>query len=140
MVRFLIVAIITSINFLHPLYKTYAADVNSTSTVLSENYVLVINCYLESLQWPDNYEDKIVSAIDGIPGTDIYCEHIKSLEMKNMELLNAEINRILSKYKNRPKVIVSIGPAVYTLFIEGLNNAWPDIPIVVVFFRSRRYR
>lgn len=138
MVRFLIVAIITSINFLHPLYKTYAADVNSTSTVLSENYVLVINCYLESLQWPDNYEDKIVSAIDGIPGTDIYCEHIKSLEMKNMELLNAEINRILSKYKNRPKVIVSIGPAVYTLFIEGLNNAWPDIPIVDCFFQEQK--
>ena len=138
MVRFLIVAIIASINFLHPLYKTYAAGVDNTPTVLSDNYVLVINCYLESLQWPDNYEDKIVSAIDKMSGTDIYCEHIKSLEMKNMERLNDEINRILSKYKNRPKVIVSIGPAVYTLFLEGLNKAWPDIPIVDCFFQEQK--
>lgn len=135
MIRFLFILIIT---FLYPLSKTYAAAVNSSPTVLSENYVLIINCYLESLQWPDNYEDKIVTALDKMPDTDVYCEHIKSLEIKNMDLLNAEINRILSKYKNRPKVLVSIGPAVYTLFLEGLNNAWPDIPIVDCFFHEQK--
>lgn len=138
MVRYIIVAIITLINFLCPLHKTYATEVDSTTRVLSENYVLVINCYLESLQWTDNYEDKIVSAINKMSDTDVYCEHIKSLEIKNKELLDKEISRILSKYKNRPKVIVSIGPAVYTLFLEGLNKAWPDVPIVDCFFQEQK--
>ena len=137
MIRYLIITIITLMSFLHTL-KISAAEAGGSNTVSSENYVLIINCFLESLQWPDNYEDKIVTAIDKMPETDVYCEHIKSLDMKNRELLDAEISRILSKYKNRPKVIVSIGPAVYTLFLEGLNNVWHDVPIVDCFFQEQK--
>lgn len=111
-------------------YKANASESDSVKVVTSKNYVLIINFHLESIQWNGNIEDIVTRYLNKDSSTDVYSEHIKALDIKTMEDLCAEQERVFNKYINRPKAVVFIGPAAWPFFADVMNERWNDVPII----------
>ncbi|MDD2961852.1 MAG: ABC transporter substrate binding protein [Muribaculaceae bacterium] len=103
---------------------------DQSSVVKSNNYILIINCHLESIQWNDNFEDAITYYITKQGNYEIYSEHFRSLDVKDQASLDSVNNRIKGKYINAPRAIVMIGPACLAMFGDELNLRWHDVPMI----------
>lgn len=98
--------------------------------IVDNEYVLVVNCHLEIINWRYNYEDEIVKYVGGQEGLYVYTEHIKTLDITDKDMLEQKCNALLKKYDRRPKVLVLIGPAAYLMFAPAFNKHWKDVPML----------
>ena len=50
-----------------------------------EDYVLVLNCYLESVQWKGNIEDAVTHYISKELGMTVRAEHVRALDIRTKQ-------------------------------------------------------
>lgn len=103
----------------------------------SRNYVLIINCHLETINWRYNYEDEIIEYVGSQNNLNVYAEHIKSLNIESKEMLEKKCDELLAKYTIRPEVVVFIGPAAYQMFAKAFNDKWNNIPMLYLGPKKR---
>src|SRR5574344_2007997 len=96
----------------------------------SRNYVLIINCPLETINWRYNYEDEIIEYVGSQNNLNVYAEHIKSRNIESKAMLEKKCDELLAKYTIRPEVVVFIGPAAYQMFAKAFNDKWNNIPML----------
>ncbi len=102
-----------------------------------DGYALVLNCYLESVQWKGNIEDAVTRHLTMDKGMTVHTEHIKALDIKTREQQRQKIDSLLREYPDRPQVVVYIGVAAWGLFAEGIEEKWPGIPMINCSLRGK---
>ena len=64
-----------------------------------DGYALVLNCYLESVQWKGNIEDAVTRHLTMDKGMTVHTEHIKALDIKTREQQRQKIDSLLQEYR-----------------------------------------
>ncbi|WP_233552156.1 hypothetical protein [Parabacteroides sp. AF48-14] len=98
------------------------------------DYVLIINSYTESTPWSRVFTtpiyERMITDNDSI---NAYTEHMDVMLMKTEEDVNAFIDELSGKYREKPPVmVVLLGNSSYVLLRDELARRWGDeIPLLV---------
>lgn len=95
-----------------------------------EDYVLILNCYLESVQWKGNIEDAVTQYLSKELGMTVHTEHVRALDIKTKQQQREKLDSLYQKYPNRPEAVIYIGVAAWELFAEGIETRWKNIPMI----------
>ena len=97
------------------------------------DYVLIINSYTESTPWSRVFTtpiyERMITDNDSI---NAYTEHMDVMLMKTEEDVNAFIDELSEKYREKPPVmVVLLGNSSYVLLRDELARRWGDeIPLL----------
>lgn len=100
------------------------------TAMAGNSYVLILNSYLESVNWKDNVEESVTQYLAKSQNVTVYSVHIRALDITTEEKKKEWLDSLFAKYPDRPEAVVIIGMAAWEFFADGLNERWHDVPMI----------
>lgn len=112
------------------LCATIASAKEGTRYNLNNDYVLIINSYMESNPWSNSIITPVADHVTTI-GLNVFAEHISVMNLGSYELLDEFESELFEKYKNRPPRLLILLDNPSLLLKDAIQRVWKDIPIIL---------
>ena len=101
------------------------------NSYVAENYLLIIDSYIQSEPWSDAVVTSLQKHFDGNKNITVYSEHLNTLMISDTVSFARIKGDLFNRYPHPPKAIVMLGNSSFTL-LKDIREHWgKDMPLIL---------